>query len=85
MAIDPDFLASLICPESREPLSVADDGLVARVNKAVAGGLKNQGGEAVEKPLDGGLVRADGKVLYPIWDAIPNLLVDEGIALDALG
>jgi uncharacterized protein YbaR (Trm112 family) len=35
----------------------------------------------LETPLDGGLVRADGQVLYPIIDRIPVLLVDEGILL----
>lgn len=85
MALDQDFLDSLICPESREPLSLADEGLLLKVNAAVVGGLKNKGGEAVPKALDGGLLRADGKVLYPIWNDIPNLLVDEGIAVDALG
>ncbi len=85
MALDPDFLAALICPDSREPLAEADAGLVDKVNRAIADGLKNKGGEAVEKPLDGGLLRADGKVLYPIWNEIPNLLVDEGIAVDELG
>ena len=85
MAIDPDFLASLICPDTREPLSQADAGLVDKVNQAIAGGLKNAGGAAVEKPLDGGLLRADGKLLYPIWNDIPNLLIDEGIPLDGLG
>lgn len=85
MAIDPDFLASLICPENHEPLSVADEGLVGRVNKAIGSGLKDKGGEAVQGPIDGGLVRADGKVLYPIRNEIPNLLVDAGIGLDDLG
>jgi uncharacterized protein YbaR (Trm112 family) len=31
--------------------------------------------------LEAGLVRADGKVLYPIRDGIPVMLVEEGIAL----
>ena len=85
MAIDPDFLSSLICPETREPLSVADDALIAKVNGALEGGLKNKGGEPVQAPLDGGLLRADGKVLYPIWKEIPNLLIAEGIPLDGIG
>jgi uncharacterized protein YbaR (Trm112 family) len=32
--------------------------------------------------VDGGLVREDGRILYPIRQRIPVLLVDEGIALD---
>lgn len=85
MALDPEFVSSLLCPESREPLALADDGLVAKVNGRVKDGLKNRGGEAVERPLDAGLLRADGKVLYPIWDDIPTLLVDEAIEVEGLG
>lgn len=85
MALDPDFLASLICPETREPLSVAEPALIEKVNAAVKGGLENKGGEPVKTPLDGGLLRADGKVLYPIWSEIPNLLIAEGILVGDLG
>lgn len=80
MAIDPEFLAALVCPETREPLSVLDDKALAELNAAIAAGsVKNRNGDAVDKALDGGLVRADGKVVYPIWDDIPNLLVSEGL------
>lgn len=86
MALDPDFLASLVCPDNREPLKLADPGLVDRVNGAIKGGrLQNRAGQAVSTPLEAGLVRADGAVLYPIWDDIPNLLVDEGIEVEKLG
>jgi uncharacterized protein YbaR (Trm112 family) len=78
--ISPEFLAILRCPEDHSKLTLADSALVERLNKSVAGKeLKNRSGQAVEKPLDGGLVRADGQVLYPIIDRIPILLVDEGI------
>jgi uncharacterized protein YbaR (Trm112 family) len=35
----------------------------------------------VKQALAGGLVRQDGKIVYPVRDDIPVLLVDEGIAL----
>ena len=44
-----------------------------------AGGAKNKGGKKVEEPLVAGLVREDKKVVYPIRDGIPVLLIDEGI------
>jgi uncharacterized protein len=78
--ISPEFLAILRCPEDHSELTLADSALVQRLNMAVASKeLKNRSGQAVEKPLDGGLLRADGQVLYPIIDRIPILLVDEGI------
>ena len=55
---------------------------MAAVNQAIAaGGLRNKGGEAVTEPIGGGLVREDGKLLYPIRDEIPVMLVEEAIVL----
>jgi uncharacterized protein len=78
--LSPEFLAILRCPEDHSKLSLADSALIERLNSAVAAKeLKSRSGQAVEKSLDGGLLRADGRVLYPIIDKIPILLVDEGI------
>jgi len=83
--IDKQLLQILVCPKDHTPLSVADAQLLAKLNSAIAAGkLKNQGGRAVEEPLQGGLLRQDGALLYPILDEIPVLLADEGIALDQL-
>ena len=38
-------------------------------------------GTKLDRPLDGGLLRADGQVVYQILDRIPILLADEGISL----
>ena len=80
--IDPELLEILACPDTHQPLAMADEALVASLNGAIeGGGLKNVGGGSVEGPLDGGLVREDGAIVYPIRDRIPVLLVDEGISL----
>jgi uncharacterized protein YbaR (Trm112 family) len=80
--IRPELLKMLVCPETRTPLEVASNELVAKINRAVAAGqVINRAGRKVEKPLDGGLVRADQAVLYPIVDEIPMMLIDEGIPL----
>ncbi len=83
--VNPDLLQILVCPETRLPVHVADAELLAKVNAAIAGdGLRNRGGEPVRTPLEGGLVREDMQVLYPVVDDIPVMLIDESIALDAL-
>jgi uncharacterized protein YbaR (Trm112 family) len=80
-----DFLAMLRCPENRSSLAEADAALVQRLNAAVAAGaLRNKGGEIVARSLEGGLVRADGAIVYPVFDGIPVLLIDEGIPADQL-
>jgi uncharacterized protein YbaR (Trm112 family) len=81
--IRPELLKMLVCPESKSELSLASNELIERVNRAIAAGqLANKAGRPVAGPLDGGLVRAEGDVLYPIVDDIPMMLVDEAIPLD---
>ena len=83
--IDPELLDILICPETHQELRLADDELLERVNRAVQEGkLRNRGGEEVTEPLDGGLLREDGAVLYPIRDDIPVMLVDEALPVSDL-
>jgi uncharacterized protein YbaR (Trm112 family) len=84
--IDKELLAILVCPENRTPLDLADDRLMAKLNQAIlAGEVRNRVGRAVEKPLQGGLIRQDKTLLYPITDAIPVLLVEEAISLEQIG
>jgi uncharacterized protein YbaR (Trm112 family) len=83
--ISEELLAMLVCPEKRTPLKLAASPLIAALNTRVARReLKNRAGDVVERPLDGGLLRQDGVVLYPIIDRIPVLLVDEAIPLEQL-
>lgn len=81
--IDKDLLDILACPETHQPLAMAEPALLAKINKLISGGsCTNAGGKKVVDPLDAGLVREDGKVLYPIRDDIPVLLIDEGLKVD---
>jgi uncharacterized protein YbaR (Trm112 family) len=83
--IDRELLDILVCPETKEPVRLAEADLVERVNRSVSGGsLRNRGGENVTQPIDGGLVREDGKLLYPIREDIPIMLIDEAILLEDL-
>ena len=80
--IDKELLAILACPETKEPVHLAEqelvDGINARIDK---GEVVNRGEKPVEKKIDGGLVREDGAYLYPIDDGIPIMLIDEAIPL----
>lgn len=80
-----DVLSILRCPETRTILVPIDDYYVYRLNQAIAAGsLSNRSGEKVEKPLDGGLMREQADVIYPIHDGIPVMLKDEAIPVDQL-
>ena len=81
--IDKDLLAILCCPETKLDVSLADDALIGKLNDAVSRGvLKNKAQKPVTEMLDGGLIRADKKILYPIREDIPVMLIEEGIPLD---
>ena len=83
--IDRELLEILVCPETKQPVRLADSGLVHRINAAIANGdVTNRGGEAVKEAISGGLIREDGKLLYPIRDEIPIMLIDEAILLSDL-
>jgi len=80
--ISADLLEILVCPETRQPLKVADAALIERLNAMIAkGALKNRGNEKVTDKLESGLVREDGKVLYAVRGDIPIMLVEEAIPL----
>jgi uncharacterized protein len=81
--IEKDLLAILCCPETKQAVTLADDQLIQKLNGAISKGeLKNKAKKSVTEKLDGGLIRADNKILYPIREDIPVMLIDEGIPLD---
>lgn len=83
--MDKELLDMLCCPETKQDVSLAEASLVEAVNRKIeAGQAKNRGGEAVREKLDSGLIRADRKMLYPVREDIPIMLIDEAIPLEGL-
>ena len=83
--IDKELLAILCCPETKQDVRLcARTELEALNEKITAGNVKNTSGVVVKEKLDGGLLRVDGKILYPIRENIPVMLIEEGIAIEGL-
>lgn len=83
-SVDDELLEILVCPETRQALARASAEQLAKLNERVrSGALRNRGGEPVKGELREGLVREDGRVLYPVDDGIPVMLVEESIELGA--
>jgi uncharacterized protein YbaR (Trm112 family) len=81
-SVSQDLIEILICPESKQPVALADAATLAALNQRIrAGQLRNRGGTKVEKELAEGLLRQDRKVLYPIDDGIPIMLIEESIEI----
>lgn len=82
--IEPQLLEILRCPETRQELRLAEPALIDRLNgRIAAGALRNRAGQPLKEKLQGGLVRADGKFLYPIRRDIPVMLIEAALPLEA--
>lgn len=82
MPVSQELLEILVCPETKQRVSVAADEIVSQINARVsAGDLRNRGGEAVSNPITEGLVREDGKIVYIVDDGIPVMLIEESIEI----
>ena len=63
-------------------MALASEQILARINADIdAGRLRNRGGDTVEKPIDEGLLREDGRILYIVEESIPIMLVDQSIEI----
>ena len=80
--VDKELLEILVCPEDKTAVAPAGEALLASLNARIRqGGVKNRGGNPVATEIKEGLVRADGKYLYPVDNDIPVMLIDEAIPL----
>ena len=80
--MDEKLLEILCCPETHQPLTRAGVELVEDLNQRIqAGTLVDRVDEKIIEPIDGGLIREDGNILFPIRQGIPVMLVDQGIPL----
>ncbi len=81
--VDKELLNILCCPETKQDLELADQGLIDKINQLIKkGALKNRAGEQIKDPIDAGLIREDRKYLYPVREDIPILLIDESIIME---
>lgn len=81
--LDPELLEILVCPESKEPVRLAEQPLLDRLNREIREGrVRNRGGDPVGEPLEEALLREGEDRLYPVRDGIPVMLIDEAIDLD---
>ncbi len=80
--VSADLVEILVCPETKQPVALATAEQLEKLNAAIReGSLRNRGGDAVKAELTEGLVREDGKILYPVDDGIPVMLIEESVEL----
>jgi uncharacterized protein YbaR (Trm112 family) len=80
--VSSELLEILVCPETKQPIALASPAVLDAVNAKIrSGALRNRGGQPVTQELREGLVREDARVLYPVDDGIPVMLIEESIEL----
>ena len=80
--LHPELINDLCCPETKQRVHLADGALIASLNDRISGGkVRNRSGQPIAEKIDAGLLREDGKFLYPIRRNIPIMLIDEAIPL----
>jgi len=83
--MDEQLLEILRCPQDQSPVALAESHVIVNLNHAIRqGNVLNLGGHRLRRPIDGGIVRQDGDILYPIREGIPVMLPDEGVELSQL-
>ena len=79
--MDRKLLDLLVCPTTRQPLSLLDPGGLQALNAAIgSGGLVRGDGGAQTEAVREALVTRDRKLVYRVDDGIPVLLAEEAIA-----
>ena len=76
--IAPELLEILRCPETMQRLRVAT---LSEIQAFAAEEIR-QPGDSIKVAIENGLIREDGKVLYPIRNGIPVMLLEEAIRID---
>lgn len=85
MTLDPQLLSILCCPETKQSVTLADASLMQKVNVAVGKGrVRNKASRLLVDQIEGGLIREDHQILYPIRDRIPVMLIEEGIPMEQI-
>ena len=78
--MDRKLLDILVCPATRQPLSMLDKAGLDALNRAIGAGGVQRVDEALQRePVAEALVTQDRRLVYRVDDGIPVLLVEEGI------
>ena len=79
--MDSSLLCLLCCPETGQTLQLANEAELEELNLRIRShAVLNHSGQTVSQPLEAALIRKDGRMIYPLRDGIPLLLVEESIA-----
>jgi uncharacterized protein YbaR (Trm112 family) len=80
--VSEELLEILVCPETQQPVKPAPAEVLRKLaSNVAAGNVRTRGGTQLTTAPTEGLLREDGRVLYPVEDGIPVMLIEESIEL----
>ena len=81
--VDPELVEILVCPDTKLNVDLAPAETIEKINLAIKESIVlNVDGQSVKEPLQDGLLREDDKIIYPVRDSIPVMLIGEGIPME---
>ena len=81
--VDPELVEILVCPDTKLNVDLAPAETVEKINLAIKENIVlNVDGQSVNDLLQDGLLRDDDKIIYPVRESIPVMLIGEGIPMD---
>ena len=81
--VDPELVEILVCPDTKLNVDLVPAETVEKINLVIKENIVlNVDGQSVNDPLQDGLLREDDKIIYPVRDSIPVMLIGEGIPID---
>ena len=81
--VDPELVEILVCPDTKLNVDLAPAETVEKINLAIKDSIVlNVEGQSVKESLQDGLLREDDKIIYPVRDSIPVMLIGEGIPME---
>ena len=81
--VDPELVEILVCPDTKLNVDLAPAETIEKINLAIKENtVLNVDGQSVNDPLQDGLLREDDKIIYPVRDSIPVMLIGEGIPME---
>ena len=86
MTVSENLLTKLRCMKTCSPLSRANAALVSDVNDAIrAGQACDMLGRTIDTEMDAALINAERTVLYPVFNGVLQMLLDEVVDLKSVG
>lgn len=84
--MSPRSFENLICPETHQRVAIAPAALIDQLNAQIVLGLiRSRSQRVLKATLETGLLRQDGKVIYPVIQGVAQMLIDEGIEMAQAG